>query len=149
MKHQRIGLEQIKQAREFLKNTITRTPVRRCPKAFELSGTELFFKLENEQLAGSFKIRGAMNKMNALTAEEKKRGVIASSAGNHAQGVALAATSLGVASHIVMPLTAPIVKINATKNYGAKVILHGDFYDEAYEHAKKLEAEKGYIFVHP
>jgi threonine dehydratase len=144
-----ISIDDVKAAREFLKKTITRTPVRLCPKAFSIPGTELYFKLENEQLAGSFKIRGAMNKMNALTPEEKKRGVIASSAGNHAQGVALAAQALGVQAHIVMPVTAPIVKTSATKNYGAEVILKGDFYDEAFEHAKKLESEKGYIFVHP
>ncbi len=87
--------------------------------------------------------------MNSLTTEEKKHGVVASSAGNHAQGVALAAQKAGVKAHIVMPTTAPIVKINATKSYGAEVILHGDFYDEAYQHARLLEKENAYTFVHP
>ena len=142
-------LEDIQAAREFLKSKITRTPVKLCPKAFEVPGTQLYLKYENEQLTGSFKIRGALNKMNSLTAEERKRGVVASSAGNHAQGLALAAKELGVHARIVMPVTTPIVKINATRSYGADVILHGDFYDEAYAHAKELEKEKGLIFVHP
>ena len=122
--------------------------VREVPAAFTLPGTQLFLKLENEQLTGSFKIRGAMNKMNSLSADERQRGVVCSSAGNHAQGVALAAKILGVKAHIVMPHTTPIVKINATRSHGADVILHGEFYDEAFAHAKVLEREKGYIFVH-
>lgn len=144
-----VTLTDIQTAREFLKTTITRTPVRACPPALDIPGTKLFLKCENEQLTGSFKIRGAMNKMNSLTPEERKRGVIASSAGNHAQGVAFAARALGIKAHIVMPETAPIVKINATKSYGAEVILKGDFYDEAFAHAKVLEQERGYVFVHP
>lgn len=131
-----------------MKSIVNRTPLKRCPKAFEIPGTELFLKFENEQLTGSFKIRGAMNKMNSLTAEERKRGVVASSAGNHAQGVAYAAQALGVKAHIVMPVSAPIVKVNATKSYGAEVILHGDMYDDAFAHAKELEREKGYVFTH-
>jgi len=126
-----------------------RTTVRKSPHSFEIPGTQIFFKYENEQLTGSFKIRGALNKMNSLSADEKKRGVIASSAGNHAQGLALAAKAMGVAAHIVMPLSTPIVKINATKSYGAEVILHGEFYDEAFALAKELEQQKGYSFVHP
>ena len=144
-----IALPDIERAREFLKATITRTPVRRSPPSFEVPGTELYLKCEHEQLTGSFKIRGAMNKMNSLTKEERARGVICSSAGNHAQGVAFAAKALGVTAHIVMPVTTPIVKINATKSYGANVILSGDFYDEAYAHAKKLVEEKGYVFISP
>jgi threonine dehydratase len=123
--------------------------VRKAPSALVIPGTEVYLKLENEQVTGSFKIRGALNKMNSLTAEERKRGVVASSAGNHAQGVAYGAKALGVAANIVMPHTTPIVKINATKSYGAKVILHGEFYDEAYAYAKELESERGYLFVHP
>jgi threonine dehydratase len=129
--------------------TITRTPVKPCPKSFEIPGTELFFKYENEQLTGSFKIRGAMNKMASLSPTEREKGVVASSAGNHAQGVAYGAKVFGVKANIVMPVTAPIVKINATKSYGANVILHGDYYDEAFAHAKELEREKGFVFVHP
>lgn len=142
-------IEEIRKAQEFLKGSVTRTFVRPCSRTFEIPGTELFFKFENEQLTGSFKIRGALNKMNSLTEEERSRGVIASSAGNHAQGVAYAAKLLGVKAHIVMPETAPIVKVNATKGYGAQVILHGDFYDDAYAKALELEKEKGYTFVHP
>lgn len=144
-----INLSDIQKAREFLRSKVVKTSIRPAPRALEIPGTQLFFKFENEQLTGSFKIRGALNKMSSLSNEERKRGVVASSAGNHAQGVALAAKELGVAAHIVMPYTTPIVKINATKSYGAEVILHGDFYDEAYAHAKELEKEKGYIFVHP
>ena len=143
-----IQLADIERAREFLRNKVTKTPVRRCPNALEIPGTELYFKCENQQLTGSFKIRGALNKMNSLTEEEKRRGVVASSAGNHAQGVAYAANELGVTAHIVMPVTAPIVKINATKSYGANVVLHGDVYDEAYARAKELESQNGYTFVH-
>jgi len=144
----KITLADIEKAAAFLKGKITLTPTRTMPSALTLPGTELFLKLENEQLTGSFKIRGALNKMQSLTAEERQRGVVLSSAGNHAQGVAYAARELGVKAHIVMPLTTPIVKINATRSYGANVILHGEFYDEAYAHARELEKEKGYIFVH-
>jgi threonine dehydratase len=117
--------------------------------ATNISGTEIFLKMENEQLTGSFKIRGALNKMNSLSNEERARGVVASSAGNHAQGVAYAAKASNVKAHIVMPVSAPIVKVNATKSYGAEVILQGDFYDEAYTKALELEREQGYVFMHP
>jgi threonine dehydratase len=110
---------------------------------------EIFFKMENEQLAGSFKIRGALNKLAQLSESEKRRGVVASSAGNHAQGVAFGAKKMGLSAHIVMPLTTPIIKLNSTKSYGAEVILCGEVYDDAFAHAKKLEQEKNYIFVHP
>jgi len=148
-KFRAIGLEDIEKARAFLREKVTRTSVRPCPPSLDLGATKLFFKFENEQATGSFKIRGALNKMNSLTQSERKLGVVASSAGNHAQGVALAAQALGVQAHIVMPLTTPIVKVNATRSYGAEVILHGEVYDEAYAHAKELEREKGYVFVHP
>lgn len=144
-----VQIDDIRNAAAFLKGKIERTRVARSPRALVLPGTELFFKYENEQLTGSFKIRGALNKMNSLTDAERKRGVVASSAGNHAQGVAYGAKIFGVQAHIVMPITTPIVKINATKSYGANVILHGEYYDEAYAHAKELEKEKGYVFVHP
>lgn len=144
----KISLDEIKLAADFLKDKITRTPTRPVPAALTIPGTDLFLKLENEQTTGSFKIRGALNKMQSLSLEERARGVILSSAGNHAQGVAYAAKALGVTAHIVMPLPTPIVKINATRSYGADVILHGEFYDEAYTHARELEKEKGYIFVH-
>ncbi len=144
----KISLKDIENAAAFLKGKITHTPTRPVPSAFTIPGTELFLKLENEQTTGSFKLRGALNKMQSLTPEERRRGVVLSSAGNHAQGVAYAAKAIGVTAHIVMPLTTPIVKINATRSYGADVILFGEFYDEAYAHARELEKEKGYIFVH-
>lgn len=144
-----IKLEDIERARLFLRDKVERTGVRRCPPGLDLGTTELWLKLENEQLTGSFKVRGALNKMNSLTAEERKLGVVASSAGNHAQGVALAAKSLGVSAQIVMPVTTPIVKVNATRSHGAEVILHGEVYDEAYAYAKELERDKGLVFVHP
>lgn len=146
-----IKLSDIQEAQKNIAGSVVRTPLQKAPGALKqfVGDTEVFFKMENEQLAGSFKIRGALNKMGSLTEEQKKLGVVASSAGNHAQGVALGAKKFGAKAHIVMPVTAPIVKVDATKGYGAEVILHGDFYDEAYAHAKLLEKEKGYIFVHP
>ncbi len=111
--------------------------------------TEIYLKLENNQRTGSFKIRGAANKMASLSAEEKKRGVIACSAGNHAQGVALSASLNQVKSVIVMPETAPLSKIQATQNYGAEVILKGQTFDEAKEFALQLAQEKSYVFIHP
>lgn len=144
-----IGLTEIQQAAAFLNGKIVRTTVRPSPQALQIPGTQIFLKYENEQLTGSFKVRGALNKMNSLRADERARGVVASSAGNHAQGVAMAAAQLGVRAHIVMPLTTPIVKINATRALGAEVILQGEVYDEAFAFAKKLEQEKGYVFVHP
>ncbi len=136
-------------ARTLIRAYINRTALRPCPPSFSVPGTELFLKMENEQRTGSFKIRGALNKMSSLTDSEKARGVVASSAGNHAQGVALAAKMLGVKATIVMPVNAPIVKINATKNFGASVILKGEFYDEAYAHALELEKSQNFVFVHP
>jgi threonine dehydratase len=109
----------------------------------------VYLKFENTQRTGSFKIRGAYNKIANLTSEEKKRGVVASSAGNHAQGVALSASFAGVAATIVMPENAPLTKINATKGYGANVVLKGEIYDDAYEYARFLEKENGFVFVHP
>ena len=113
------------------------------------SGNNVYIKPENLQLTGAFKIRGAYNKILKLTEEEKNKGVIASSAGNHAQGVAYAANKLGVEATIVMPKTTPIIKVEATKNYGANVVLFGDCYDEAYEKAKEVQEKNDYVFIHP
>ena len=113
------------------------------------SGNDVYIKPENLQRTGAFKIRGAYNKIAKLTEEEKKRGVIAASAGNHAQGVALAAQKLGIKAVIVMPKHTPLIKVEATRRYGAEVILTGEVYDEAYEYAKKLQEKEGYTFVHP
>lgn len=144
-----ISVEEIEIARAVIRESVTRTPVKPCPPALRVEGTQLFLKCENEQRTGSFKIRGALNKMKSLTVEERARGVVASSAGNHAQGVALAAKMIGVQANIVMPVNAPIVKVDGTKAYGANVILKGDYYDEAYAHALELEKSRGFIFVHP
>jgi threonine dehydratase len=113
------------------------------------SGNTVYIKPENLQVTGAFKIRGAYNKLCTLTLSERARGVIASSAGNHAQGVAFSAQKLGVSATIVMPKTTPLIKVEATKSYGANVILFGDYYDEAYTEAKRLEKEHNFVFVHP
>lgn len=110
---------------------------------------DVYIKPENLQITGAFKIRGAYNKISKLSLKERQRGLIASSAGNHAQGVAYAAQKLGVAATIVMPNTTPLIKVEATRNFGANVVLWGDCYDEAYVEARKLEKEHDYIFVHP
>ena len=113
------------------------------------TGNDIYIKPENLQRTGSFKIRGAYNKMAKLSQDEKKRGVIASSAGNHAQGVALAGNMLGIRTTIVMPRYTPLIKVEATRNYGADVVLEGEDYDGAYKRAIELQEERGYTFVHP
>lgn len=136
-------------AKEVLKDVIIETKLIKSKVFSEKYGNEVYIKPENLQNTGSFKIRGAFNKIAKLTEDEKKKGLIASSAGNHAQGVAYAAQRLGVEATIVMPTTTPLVKVEATKEYGANVILFGDCYDDAYEEAFRLKEEKGYIFIHP
>ncbi len=113
------------------------------------TGNRIYIKPENLQRTGSFKIRGAFNKVANLTEEERAKGIIASSAGNHAQGVALAASKMGIKATIVMPQVTPLIKIDSTKSYGADVVLHGNVYDEAYGKAVELAEEHGYTFVHP
>ena len=137
------------EVRERLGTVLVKTKLIYSSVFSEETGNEVYLKPENLQTTGSFKLRGAYNKIAKLTEEEKKRGVIASSAGNHAQGVALAAQRLGIRAVIVMPKYTPLIKVEATKKYGAEVILHGEIYDEAYKHAKELQAEFGYTFVHP
>ncbi len=144
-----VTLEDIRKAREVIKPAILPTDMSLSLSASKLLGCQVYFKYENQQATGSFKLRGAFNKISSLTADEKKRGVVASSAGNHAQGVALSATRAGVKSTVVMPLNASLVKVQATRDYGAEVILHGEIYDEAFEYAKELEKKHGYTFVHP
>ena len=113
-----------------------------------MAGCELLLKAENLQRAGSFKVRGAVNKIAGLSPEQKASGVIAASAGNHAQGVALAAGNLGIDCTIVMPRDASIPKVEATRGYGAKVILHGEDFDQAMSHARRLIRENGLTLVH-
>ena len=137
------------EARERLGTVIEKTKLIHSTVFSEESGNDIYIKPENLQKTGSFKIRGAYNRIAKLTEEEKSRGVIAASAGNHAQGVAFGAQKLGIKSVIVMPKHTPLIKVEATKKYGAEVILHGDVYDDAYNKAKELQAEYGYTFVHP
>ena len=140
-----LTLDMIQDAQRALSGVARRTPLDPAPKL----GRGLCIKAENLQLTGSFKLRGAFNKIRSLTPEEAERGVIACSAGNHAQGVALSATRLGIKSTICMPAGAPISKVEATKGYGAQVVLVPGVYDDAAREARRLCQEKGYTFAHP
>ena len=142
-------LEAFIKAKEKLSKVLLETHLIYSPIFSKESGNKVFIKPENLQKTGSFKIRGAYNKISNLTVDEKKRGVIASSAGNHAQGVAYGAKESGIKAIIVMPKSTPLIKVESTKQYGAEVILHGDVYDDAYKKAKELEEKEGYVFVHP
>lgn len=142
-------LEAFIKAKEKLSKVLLETQLIYSPIFSKESGNEVFIKPENLQKTGSFKIRGAYNKISNLTDAEKKRGVIASSAGNHAQGVAYGAKESGIKAIIVMPKSTPLIKVESTKQYGAEVILHGDVYDDAFKKAKELEEKEGYVFVHP
>ena len=136
-------------AREKLSKVLLKTSLIQSPIFSKEAGNEVYIKPENLQKTGSFKIRGAYNKITNLSDEEKKKGVIASSAGNHAQGVAYGAKESGIKAVIVMPKSTPLIKVESTKQYGAEVVLHGDVYDDAFKKAKELEEKEGYIFVHP
>lgn len=141
--------ENIEKAADNLKSVLIPTPLIRSDFFSGEHSCNVYIKPENLQRTGSFKIRGAYNKISNLTDEEKGHGVISSSAGNHAQGVAYAARESRIKSTIVMPNITPLLKIEATKAYGSKVILHGDAYDEAYRRAMELAEKEGYTFVHP
>ena len=140
-----LTLEMIQEAQAALRGIARRTPLESAPKI----GEHLYIKAENLQLTGAFKLRGAYNKMRSLSKEEAERGVIACSAGNHAQGIALSASMLGIRSIICMPAGAPISKVEATRGYGAEVVLVPGVYDDAAKEAERLTAEKGYTFAHP
>lgn len=142
-------LEQIQKAAENLKGVIRKTDLIYSEFFSKETGNRIYIKPENLQRTGSFKIRGAYNRIANLTEAEKAKGIIASSAGNHAQGVALAASTMGIQATIVMPLVTPLIKVDSTKSYGADVVLHGNIYDEAYGKAVELAEEHGYTFVHP
>jgi len=143
-----ISLEDIKSAWERISQFIHMTPVESSRTLSELSGCEIYLKLENFQKTGSYKVRGALNKVLRLGEVERSKGVIAASAGNHAQGVAYAASQVRVPSTIVMPETAPISKISATKGYGAEVVLWGEDFDTAYSKALEIAKERGLTFIH-
>lgn len=145
----RVGYEDVVAARKKIESSIQITPVSSSRSVSERLGTQVFLKLENQQTTGSFKIRGSLNKMLSLSAAELGKGLVASSAGNHAQGVAFAASKVGAKAHIVMPETAPLAKVLATRAYGAEVIQHGRVYDDSYQYALELEKKHGYTFVHP
>lgn len=136
-------------AADRLKNVIHRIPLSSSKTFSEMSGAEVYLKYENQQKTGSFKVRGAYNKIMKRYEEGGLHAVVASSAGNHAQGVAFAASRIGVPATIVMPRSTPIAKVSATKGYGAKVVLHGAIYDEAYAKACEIVEEEGAEFIHP
>ncbi|MGE4130711.1 MAG: threonine ammonia-lyase [Bdellovibrionales bacterium] len=144
-----IDLKDIQDARDRIAGRAQVTPMSTSRSVSERLGTNICLKLENQQTTGSFKVRGSLNKMLSLSQQELSKGLVASSAGNHAQGVAYAATQIGAKAHVVMPETSPLVKIMATQKYGAEVILRGKIYDESYQYARELEQAKGYTFVHP
>lgn len=136
-------------ARKGLEGIISETKLIHSPVFSKKSGNNVYIKPENLQVTGAFKIRGAYNTAAKLSDEEKSKGIVTSSAGNHAQGVAYAAQKLGIKATIVMPKTTPLIKVEATRNYGVDVVLHGECYDDAYEEACRLEQEYGYTFIHP
>lgn len=141
-----VSLADIERARETLAPVIRRTDLIQSPL---FTGSDVYIKAENLQRTGSFKLRGAYNKISNLSDDERKRGVIASSAGNHAQGVALTAQLLGIRATIVMPATAPLYKVTSTRSYGAEVVLHGSVYDDAYAKAMEIVRQSGATFIHP
>lgn len=148
-KMERVTLEDVKEARNIIEDAILKTDLLENVRLSEKTGAQVFYKCENLQRTGSFKIRGACNKIAHLTDQEKACGVIASSAGNHAQGVALGAKNAGIKATICMPANAPISKVAATKSYGAEVVLHGTVYDDAYAKAVEIQAQTGATFLHP
>lgn len=145
----KVSLEDVKKAQIVLEPIVKKTPLQESKKLSEKFGANVYYKCENLQKTGSFKIRGACNKIASLTDEEKANGVIAASAGNHAQGVALGAQMTGIKATIAMPETAPLAKISATKGYGAEVVLNGAVYDDAYAKAVEVQKETGATFLHP
>ena len=144
-----LTLKDFKEARGVLSGVIRDTPLVYSPAFSKATGNQVYIKPENMQLTGAYKIRGAYYKISTLSDEEKARGLVTASAGNHAQGVAYAAQHAGVEATIVMPTTTPLVKVNNTKDYGAQVILHGAVFDDAAELAGRLSQSEGYTYIHP
>lgn len=142
-------LEKFEEASELVKKVTNSTKLVYSDYLSEQSGGKVYLKPENMQHTGAYKIRGAYYKISTLSDEERGRGLITASAGNHAQGVAFAAKKFGCKAVIVMPTVTPLIKVNRTKSYGAEVILHGDVYDDAYAYACELAEKEGYTFVHP
>ncbi|EJQ20475.1 bifunctional threonine ammonia-lyase/L-serine ammonia-lyase TdcB [Bacillus thuringiensis] len=144
-----LNIENIKKAQKILDGNARKTPLVKSFYLTSKTGGEIYLKLENMQLTGSFKFRGAFNKISQLTNEEKERGVIACSAGNHAQGVALSSHLLKIKSKIVMPTSAPKAKVDATRGYGSEVILYGDTFDDAKAKCEEIIKETGETYLHP
>ena len=146
---EKLTLEKFEEAAERVKEVTSDTRLVYSEYYSNETGNKVYFKPENMQYTGAYKVRGAYYKISTLSDEERSKGLITASAGNHAQGVAYAAKIYGVKATIVMPTSTPIIKINRTKSYGADVVLYGDVYDEACEYALKLADEHGYTFIHP
>lgn len=149
MEEKMLTLEKFEEASETVKKVTQETKLVYSDFYSAQTGNKVYLKPENMQFTGAYKLRGAYYKLSTLSEEERAKGLITASAGNHAQGVAYAAKCYGVKAVIVMPTTTPLIKVNRTKGYGAEVVLHGDVYDEACEYAYKLAEEKGYTFIHP
>ena len=146
---EQLTLEKFEEASEIVQKVTLETKLKYSEYFTEQTGNKVWFKPENMQYTGAYKVRGAYYKISTLSQEERDRGLITASAGNHAQGVAYAAKIYGCKAVIVMPTTTPLIKINRTKSYGAEVVLYGDVYDEACDYALKLAEENGYTFIHP
>ena len=144
-----LTLDKFEEASEIVKKATQETKLIYSKYFSEQTGNKVYLKPENMQTTGAYKVRGAYYKISTLSEEERQKGLITASAGNHAQGVAYAAKCYGVKAVIVMPTTTPLIKVNRTKSYGAEVVLYGDVYDEACEHAYELAKEHGYTFIHP
>ncbi len=144
-----LTLEAFEEASEVVKQVVQETKLIHSDYFSHMTGNRVYFKPENMQRTGAYKLRGAYYKISTLSQEERDKGLITASAGNHAQGVAYAAKAFGVKAVIVMPTTTPLIKVERTKSYGAEVVLYGDVYDEACEYAYQLAEEHGYTFIHP
>ncbi|MDE7479234.1 MAG: pyridoxal-phosphate dependent enzyme, partial [Lachnospiraceae bacterium] len=144
-----LTLEKFEEASEIVKKVTSETKLIYSEYLSGQTGNKVYLKPENMQLTGAYKLRGAYYKISTLSPEDREKGLITASAGNHAQGVAYAAKKYGTKAVIVMPTTTPLMKVNRTKGYGAEVILKGDVYDEACDYAYQLAEEKGYTFIHP
>lgn len=149
MEEQMLTLEKFEEACDVVKKVTLETKLVYSDYLSAQTGNRVYLKPENMQFTGAYKVRGAYYKMSTLSEEERSRGLITASAGNHAQGVAYAAKCYGARATIVMPTTTPLMKVNRTKSYGAEVVLHGDVYDEACARAYELAEEHGYTFIHP
>ncbi len=149
MTEEMLTLEAFEEAAEIVRKVATETKLVYSEYFSSQTGNKVYLKPENMQITGAYKIRGAYYKISTMSPEDREKGIITASAGNHAQGVAYAAKVYGCKAVIVMPTTTPLMKVNRTKSYGAEVVLHGDVYDEACEYALKLAEENGYTFIHP